>query len=182
MNYPNKKNTFNNKPIIYGNRGISLEDDINNSNKYYLENDIANIHKKPTPVKVINLNYNTNKITEAYYETPSTTDYNGIYKGKYIDFDAKETKSKTSFPLKNIHAHQIKHLINVKNHGGISFLIIRFTTLDETYLFETKYLEKFLKENDRKSIPYEYIKTNGYIIEYNYYPRLEYIKAIDKII
>lgn len=181
MNYPNKKSTFN-KVITYGNRGMDLEDDINNSNKYYLDNDIAVIHKKPTPVKVVNVNYNINKIDEAYYEIPSTTDYNGIYKGKYIDFDAKETKSKTSFSLNNIHKHQIDHLIKVKNHGGISFLIIKFTTLDETYLFETNFLEEFLNNNDRKSIPYNYIKENGYLISYNYYPRIEYIKVLDKII
>ena len=182
MNYPNKKNTFNKVPITYGNRGMNLESDINNSNKYYLENDIAVIYKKPTPVKVINLNYNTNRIDEAYYEVPSTTDYNGIYKGKYIDFDAKETNSKTAFPLTNIHSHQIDHLIKVKNHGGISFLIIRFNALNETYLFETKFLEDFINNNERKSIPYNYIKEHGYIIEESYYPRIKYIEILDKIL
>ena len=181
MNYPNKKNTYN-KVVTYGNRGMDLEYDINNANKYYLENDIAVIYKKPTPVKVVKLDYKINKIVEAYYEVPSTTDYNGIYKGKYIDFDAKETKSKTSFTISNIHKHQIDHLIKVKNHGGISFLIIKFSTLDETYLFETKFLEEFINNNERKSIPYEYIKENGYLIDYNYYPRIEYLKVIDKII
>ena len=181
MNYPNKKKSFN-KSISYGNRGMSLEYDINNSNKYYLENDIAIIHKKPTPVKVINLNYKTNKIDEAYYEIPSTTDYNGIYKGKYIDYDAKETNSKTSFPISNIHKHQIDHLIKVKNHGGISFLIIRFNSLNETYLFETKYLEEFINNETRKSIPYNYIKEKGYLIEESYYPRIKYIEILDKII
>ena len=182
MNYPNKKNTFSKKVITYGNRGMSLEYDINNSNNYYLENDIAVIHKKPTPVKVINLNYKTNRIDEAYYEVPSTTDYNGIYKGKYIDFDAKETSSKTSFPINNIHKHQIDHLIKVKNHGGISFLIIRFNSLNETYLFETKFLEDFINNNERKSIPYNYIKDNGYLIEESYYPRIKYIEILDKIL
>ena len=181
MNYPNKKNTFN-KIVSYSNRGMSLEYDINNSNKYYLENDIAVIYKKPTPVKVINLNYNTNRIDEAYYEVPSTTDYNGIYKGKYIDFDAKETNSKTSFPLSNIHKHQIDHLIKVKNHGGISFLIIRFNLFNETYLLETKYIEDFINNNERKSIPYIYIKDKGYLIEESYYPRLKYIEIIGKIL
>jgi len=41
-------------------------------------------------------------IKEAYFKQASTTDYNGVYKGRYIDFEAKETKLPSSFPLKNI--------------------------------------------------------------------------------
>lgn len=182
MNYPNNKKIFRRNEINYANRGMGLENDINNSNKYYLENDIAIIHKKPTPVRVVKVDYNkriNTKITEAYYEIPSTTDYNGIYKGKYIDFEAKETKNKTSFSLNNIHVHQIKHLINVEKHGGISFLIIRFVNLNKTFLLETKYLEKFINNNNRKSIPYSYIESNGFEIAEGYYPRLDYIKILN---
>ena len=184
MNYPNKKKIINENYIYYGKRGMNLEDDINSSNKYYLDNDIAVIYKKPTPIKVVKVDYNkriNTKITEAYYEIPSTTDYNGIYKGRYIEFEAKETKSKTSFSLNNIHKHQIDHLIKVKNHGGISFLIIRFTTINKTFLLETQKLEEFLYNNERKSIPLSYINDNGYLINENYNPRLEYIKIVDEI-
>ena len=45
FNYPNKKNTFVQK-TNYSNRGMELESDINFANKYYLNNDIAVIHKK----------------------------------------------------------------------------------------------------------------------------------------
>ena len=81
-----------------------------------------------------------------------------------------------------IHKHQIDHLIKVKNHGGISFLIIRFTTLNKTFFLETKKLEEFLYNNERKSIPLSYISDNGYLINENYNPRLEYIKIIDKLL
>lgn len=181
MNYPIKKNSSN-KFISYANRGMSLEEDINITNKYYLDNDIAIIYKKPTPIKVVKVDYNNRintVIKEAYFEIPSTTDYNGIYKGKYIDFEAKETKSKSSFTIKNIHPHQIKHLINVKKHGGISFLIIRFTNLDKTFLFKTKYLEEFLNNNSRKSIPLSFIEEKGFLIKTRYNPRIDYIKAVD---
>ena len=182
MKYPN--GIVDKRSILYGNRGMGLEDYLNITNKYYLDNDIAVIYKKPTPIKVVKVDYNkriNTKITEAYYEIPSTTDYNGIYKGKYIDFEAKETKSKTSFSLNNIHKHQIDHLIKVKNHGGISFLIIRFTTINKTFLLETQKLEEFLYNNERKSIPLSYINDNGYLINENYNPRLEYIKIVDEI-
>ena len=100
MNYPNgiiKKTVSHN--VNYGNRGMTLENDLNITNSYYREIDKAYIYKKPTPIKIVKVDYISRQaatIKEAYFEEPSTTDYNGIYKGKYIDFEAKETKSKTS--------------------------------------------------------------------------------------
>lgn len=165
----------------YANRGMGLEYDINLANEYYRINDIAYIYKKPTPIKLVNVDYKKGLIKEAYFETPSTTDYNGIYNGKYVDFEAKETKSKTSFALANIHEHQIKHLINVKNKGAISFLIVRFTLLNETYYLSCEALEEFLNTTERKSIPLDFFKKYGTIIKVKYSPRIDYIKVIDEI-
>ena len=172
------------KRSTYSNRGMGLEDDINVTNKYYLDNDIAVIYKKPTSVTIHKAEYpgpHEAIIKEAYFKTPSTTDYNGVYKGKYIDFEAKETKSKTSFPLSNIHDHQIKHLKKIVKHGGIGFIIVRFVSLDETYLLFEKDLSDFLNNEERKSIPYEYFKEKGYLIKLKYSPRLDYLDIIDKI-
>ena len=193
MNYPNgikkeKQDEINTefiKHMNHQNRGMTLESDINSSNEYYREIDKAYIYKKPTPIKITKVDYPSRDktvIKEAFFTIPSTTDYNGIYKGKYIDFEAKETKSKTSFSLSNIHSHQITHLNNISRHKGISFLIVRFTSLDETYLLETKYLMEFINNNERKSIPLEYIKENGYILKDGYRPRIDYLKIIDNII
>ena len=185
MNYPNKKKIINENYIYYGKRGMNLEDDINSSNKYYLDNDIAVIYKKPTPIKVVKVDYNkriNTKITEAYYEIPSTTDYNGIYKGKYIDFEAKETKNKTAFPLANIHSHQIKHIKNIYNHQGIVFLIVRFIHYNETYLLLGKDFLEFIEKESRKSIPYAFFQKKGYLIKDGYRPRIDYLKIVDTII
>ena len=185
MNYPNKKNIDNNSFIDYAHRGMTLESDINSSNKYYLDNDIAVIYKKPTPIKVVKVNYNkrvNTKITEAYYEVPSTTDYNGIYSGKYIDFEAKETKSKTSFSLNNIHKHQIIHLEKVLKHGGISFLIVRFTTIGKTFLLFTDDFINYINNNDRKSVPLTFFEEKGFLIKDGYNPIVDYIKILDKYI
>jgi recombination protein U len=178
MNYPDGRKR-DNMTIYTGKRGMSLESDINDTNKYYLDNDIAVIYKKPTPTKVIKLD--GNRIKDGFYEIPSTTDYNGIYKGKYIDFEAKETKSKTSFSLNNIHDHQIKHLERIINHGGISFIIIRFTSLNETYLLMTKDFIDYIYNNERKSIPYDYIKEKGYIIKEKLRPRLDYLEVLNNL-
>lgn len=165
----------------YANRGLGLEYDINLANEYYRINDIAYVYKKPTPIKLVKVDYKLGKIKEAYFDTPSTTDYNGIFKEKYIDFEAKETTSKTSFSLSNIHSHQIKHLINVKNHGAISFIIVRFTNLNETYYLSTYDLEEFIKNNERKSIPLSFFKTYGKIIKTKYSPRIDYLEVINNL-
>ncbi len=189
MNYPNgikkkNNNSFDNK-ISHKNRGITLENEINSSNEYYREVEKAYIYKKPTPIKIVKVDYPSRDkavIKEAYFTIPSTTDYNGLYKGKYIDFEAKETKSKTSFPLSNIHNHQIKHLENIYNNNGISFLIVRFTKLNETYLLETNIFIDYIKNENKKSIPIDFFRENAYLIKDGYCPKIDYLKIVDKII
>ena len=175
---------YNNKILSsHANRGRDLENDINNTNSYYLDNDIAIVYKKPTPIKVSKVNYNKNHtiITEAFYEMPSTTDYNGIYKGKYIDFDAKEVKNSSSFALSNLHAHQLKHLKRVKEHGGISFLIVRFYKNNITYLIEIDEIIDYINSENRKSIPIDYFESKAHRIPDAYIPRVNYIKVIDNL-
>ncbi len=187
MNYPNgiKKEISKHTDISHKNRGMSLESDINLSNEYYRNIDKAYIYKKPTPIKITKVDYPSRDktvIKEAFFTVPSTTDYNGLYKGFYIDFEAKETTSKTSFPLANIHKHQINHIRNVINNGGIGFLIVRFTNLDKSFVLMGKDFIEYIDNNERKSIPLDYFEDKGYLIELSYMPRLDYLKIIDIII
>lgn len=164
------------------NLGKSLENDINLTNNYYLNNGIAVIYKKPTPVQVVRVNYPSRarcQITEAYYKTPSTTDYNGVFNGYYIDFDVKETHSKTAFPLSNIKPHQIAHLERVFHSGGVAFLIINFCQHSEYFILSYRSYLKFLSEfTTRKSIPRSFFKENCFLINYGYHPRLDYLQVI----
>ena len=183
MKYPNgiKKEYINIKS--HSNRGMNLENDLNDSNNYYLVNDIAVIYKKPTPITINKVDYKSRVdavIKEAHFKIPSTTDYNGIYKGKYIDFEAKETKSTTSFPLSNIHNHQIEHLKKIYKHGGIGFIIVRFTKLNKTFLLFIEDLINFLDNNERVSIPVDYFNEFGHIIKEGLNPRLDYLKILDQ--
>ena len=189
MNYPNgikkKSNNSYDSKISHKNRGITLENEINSSNEYYREIEKAYIYKKPTPIKIVKVDYPSRDkavIKEAYFTVPSTTDYNGLYKGKYIDFEAKETKNKTSFPLSNIHEHQIQHLENIYKNNGISFLIVRFTKLNETYLLETNIFINYIKNENKKSIPIDFFRENAYLIKDGYCPKIDYLKIVDKII
>lgn len=158
---------------------MTLEEDINLTNEYYKENNIALIYKKPIPIKVLKVNENKTRIKDGFYEKKSTLDYSGIYKEKYIEFDAKETNCKTSFPLSNIHIHQIEHIKNVLFYKGIAFLIIRFNIINKTYLLMGDKLIDFINTNNRKSIPLEFFINNCKEIEFKYRPRIDYLKLID---
>ncbi len=183
FNYPNKKSNFIQK-TKYSNRGMELEEDINFANKYYLNNDIAVIHKKPIPIQIVEVNYpnrSSAMITKAFYKTPSTTDYNGLWNGKYIDFEAKETNSATSFSLNNIHEHQIEHMQKILNHGGITFIIVRFKKIDKTFILPFKKFIFFYdraKNGGRKSIKLSEFEETAFELSFNYKIRLDYITII----
>ena len=166
--------------ISASNRGMNLENDINLSNEWYTEQGLALITKRPTPINIVKVDYSRGaRITDAYFEKQSTTDYNGVYKGKYLDFEAKNTKSKTSFPLSNIEAHQILHLKRVIEQGGIAFFIIQFQTRNEVYLLDASFVIHFWEHGERKSIPYETFQKDGILIKQGYNPRLYYLDAVE---
>jgi recombination protein U len=199
FNYPNGKKFIQKEPMgkpsaksikdhSYSNRGMTLEEDLNETNEYYLDRKIAVIHKKPTPVQIVQVDYPKRSaavIKEAYFKQASTTDYNGVYKGRYIDFEAKETKNSTSFPLQNFHPHQISHMGEVLSQGGICFVILRFSKYEKVYFLEAKHLLSFwerMTKGGRKSITKDEIEQKGYLIPLGFQPRIDYIKIIEAII
>lgn len=182
MRYPNNINkSYTKLSVSHSNRGMNLESALNLSNEYYLRKDRALIYKKPTPIGVVDVAYKNHKkiIEKAYFKEQSTLDYNGLYRGKYIEFDAKETLNKTSFPLSNIHEHQTTQIRNVINHGGIVFLIIRMNDLN--YLLTGQDYIDYIDHNDRKSISYNYIKEKAHLIKEAYQPQLDYLNVVDQV-
>ncbi len=168
--------------ISSANRGMDFEKNINLSNDYYRDHDICVITKRPTPINVVKVDYSKGaKITHAYFEEQSTTDYNGVYKSRYIDFEAKNTKNKTSFPLNNITKHQIEHLKRVIKHGGIAFFIIQFEELGKVYILDASFVIHFYEKEERKSIPLSCFIESGIEVEQSFNPRLKYIDAIEKL-
>ena len=184
MKYPNSRKTYSKTNISAANRGMSLEEDINKTCQYYLTNDQAIIHKKPTPITIVKVDYpkrSAAKIVEAYFKLPSTTDYNGIYKGKYLDFEAKECMSKTSFPFSSIHPHQIEHLAGVIRHGAIAFIILRISSYDKDFLIRADEFISFYNETKRKSLPYAWIKEHGHEISVSYNKPCDFLSAVDEV-
>ena len=190
VNYPHKlkaKSSIN-RPvpgmINFANRGMSFEKMINESNNYYLSRGLAVIHKKPTPIQIVKVDYphrSRAKIVEAYFRQASTTDYSGVYKGNYIDFEAKETRQKKSMPMKNFHSHQIEHMEAVLEQKGICFVLLHFSSLRETYLLPASYLIEFYKiDKGGKSMPLTYIQEHGYPIEMQQLPSIPYLEIIEQ--
>lgn len=141
-----------------GRRGDALEDLIHLSNEFYSRHKIARIDKAATPITVVELD-NNGLITKAYFEKKATIDFYGIAQGIFITFDAKETGQK-SFPLKNIHPHQIDYMLEISQQGGVSFLIVHFKTFDCYKLVPVEILIEFsnaAQVGARKSIPFEAI-------------------------
>ena len=142
-----------------GLRGSTLEDMINHTNEIYREKKLALIQKIPTPITPITIEKSTRHITLAYFDQKSTVDYIGAVLGIPVCFDAKECAVKT-FPLQNVHEHQIRFMKEFEEQGGIAFIILHFTALDEMYYMPFRDLEKFWKRMEaggRKSFTYDEI-------------------------
>ena len=174
--------------VAFGNRGATLEEELNDANDYYLTHHIAVIHKKPTPVQVVHVKYPSRSqalMTEAYYRAPSTTDYNGVGNGYYLDFEAKETKSKASFPLQNIHEHQVEHMRAVYKQSGIVFFVFHFRSLNRYFVQFFKEFYPFwkrMKNGGRKSITLQEIEETSIEITLGLAPRLPYLQAVQQYI
>lgn len=122
------------KQLVVKNTGVHFERLINQTNQYYLDEEICICYKKPTPICV--LESNGAQINKAFFEQKSTTDYYGIYQGCYFDFDAKSISGETFNVKKVVKPHQLKHLQRVKQHGGLAFILVEFVTHDRFFLID----------------------------------------------
>ncbi len=140
-----------------GLRGSTLEEFINRTNEKYLESHLALIQKIPTPITPINIEKESRHITLAYFEQKSTVDYIGAVQGIPVCFDAKECHVDT-FPLQNVHAHQIRFMEEFERQNGIAFMLIFFSHKDVFYYMPFRDLKVFWDRSEqggRKSIRFE---------------------------
>ncbi len=141
-----------------GLRGSGFEELINMTNDVYMEKGLALVQKIPTPITPIEIDKTTRHITLAYFEKDSTVDYIGVVQGIPICFDAKECHTDT-FPMQNIHEHQLRFMENYEKQQGISFLLIHFTAKNEFYYLPYRtlktYVDRISLEGHAKNFKYE---------------------------
>ena len=145
-----------------GLRGSTLEEFINLTNEKYLSQGLALIQKVPTPITPLKIDKDNRHITLAYFEQKSTVDYIGAVQGIPVCFDAKECNTDT-FPLQNIHAHQISFMKNFEQQDGISFLVIFYSHRNEFYYLRYEKLMEFwnrAQDGGRKSFRYEELEPD----------------------
>ena len=140
-----------------GLRGSTLEEFLNRTNEKYLEQGLALIQKIPTPITPVKIDKEHRHITLAYFDQRSTVDYIGAVQGIPVCFDAKECHTDT-FPMQNLHAHQVEFMREFEKQDGIAFLIIYFSARNELYYMSFAEILKFwnrAQEGGRKSIRIE---------------------------
>ncbi|GGB41550.1 Holliday junction resolvase RecU [Lentibacillus populi] len=168
--------------IYTGKRGISFENSLNYTNQIYINQGRAIINKRATPMKIIGKTRGNQHI--CIFDQKSTTDYDGIYQGKSIVFEAKSTKEKR-LPFSIIADHQIQYLEDAEKQGAVSFLIVEMRISRDVFLVPNNMLQKYLKEaqnGGRKSIPLRDLEVYAHLVESKNGVALDYLSVVDRLI
>lgn len=148
-----------------GLRGSTLEELINRTNEQYREKGLALIQKIPTPITPVRMDKESRHITLAYFDRRSTVDYIGAVQGLPICFDAKESGTDT-FPLANIHPHQVQFMEDFEKQEGIAFFLIFFSAQNLFYYLTLRRLREFwsrMEAGGRKSFRREELDPDYYL-------------------
>ena len=166
-----------------GLRGSAFEELIDLTNRLYMQKGAAVIQKVPTPITPVEVDNKARIISSAYFEKKSTVDFIGVSDGVAICFDAKETKL-LNLPLRNIHTHQVEFMERFERQGGVSFLLVSFSSKNEVFLLPIKELSKHhsnQKKGGRKSIPYTEFDQNLLVKNENGFP-LDYLAVVKNLV
>lgn len=165
---------------LKANMGMQFEKDISTTCDYYRERLIADIYKRPTPIKVVKMSKEKpGQIIEAYFQEKSTTDYVGIYKTKYIDFECKETIH-DEVPYHMIREQQFNHLDTIIKLGGIGFFLVSFKKYSEVYLIDARKMLKVINEKKHPGFKRQFFIDNGTQVKRGYNPPYYLVEAIDE--
>lgn len=169
--------------VSQANRGQAFEDLITLANQQYRNKKIALIHKRPTPIKA--LKTKGCRVLSGVFENKSTVDYDGVYQGRAIYFEAKSTRETTRFDLSNISDHQMVHLEEAEASGGICFFLIEFAKRHEVYflpLSVVRHYKLHASLGGSKSIPYPDFEIYAWEVKQTNRSLLDYLVHVDRMI
>lgn len=147
------------------------------ANNKYRNAGVADIRKVPAPMQILKDHGHT---VTARKEKPAWVDYSGIYNGRAIIFDAKQTAS-TNFPLDNLSDHQYELLKSWAQKGAVAFLVVYFSKFDKYYYlpFATlKWARERANAGGRKSIAYKEFETMAHEVKSKDGYTLHYLEAV----
>ncbi|SDI18534.1 recombination protein U [Alteribacillus persepolensis] len=166
--------------VHQGNRGKGFEEVLNTANFQYKNRGIALINKRPTPIKV--LKTKGVHILKAVWESKSTVDYDGIWKGRSIQFEAKTTNKKR-FDLDMLTPGQISFLDQAEKQGAISFVLVEIRPIQSVFLIPNNMVQKYTRnaqKGGRKSIPLDELEVYADVVQQNRGIVLDYLAVVDK--
>lgn len=131
--------------------GSFAESLVNNIIHWYLAQGIAYFRKANVPIAI--LNKYSSLGCEARFSDCADIYYYGVYKGKYISFEVKET-NKDYFLLSQIRPHQKEILIKLLDFFAQFFLLITFSSYNDSSCLITSNSLKDLFEKNKKKILY----------------------------
>ena len=160
--------------LINKNKGMYLETIVDNTIDYYNCNFIGIFRKQSLPIKIKSVN---KKEVVGIIKNKADSDYYGLYKGKFIAIEAKET-SLEFFDMKLIRKHQIIFLLDVIQNRGLSYLIVYFSKTEHFYLVDFQTLWDYIKTINKKRIYENWFSQNSFSLELFFPGWIDFIKKI----
>lgn len=106
-----------------------------------------------------NLRFSQNNIADAFMF------FVGNFVTHLLILEYKSHKGK-SLPLTCIRDNQLKEMLEARNKIGVlPMLVVFFSDIERCFSLDIRYVEKFINEIDRKSIPVDFFEKYGTEIE-----------------
>lgn len=141
------------------NRGMKFEHQIEEQCKLYKQEGIAYIDKLPTDWMIKRVG---GKIVSGYPRAKSKLDFYGVLSnGMAIFIEAKSTKS-SSLPLSNFKDHQFVYMEEISKYTPYVYVLIQMRKYDDrVFLVEGLKILEFKNNESRKSLPLDWLESNG---------------------
>ena len=102
----------------------------------------------------------------VHYIGKGNCDYYGIYHGKYITIEAKQTCNKNKFNCRNIPDHQRHILDKINSLNGISLLIFYFEAQEKKcFLVPWQKIKKLINNTDKQYLLINDIQQIGTFVK-----------------